>query len=45
MKKPKLTQAQRVMHWLSQGWGARVSSGAAVEVNARVPASLLDGHH
>ena len=21
------------MHWLSQGWGARVSSGAAVEVN------------
>lgn len=34
MKKLKLTQAQRrVMHWLSQGWGARVSSGAAVEVN------------
>lgn len=34
MKKPKLSPAQlRVMLWLSQGWGARVSSGAAVEVN------------
>lgn len=32
--KPKLTSTQlRVMHWLSQGWGARVSSGSAVEVN------------
>lgn len=34
MKKPKLTPAQqKVMHWLSQEWGARVSSGAAVEIN------------
>lgn len=34
MNKVKLTQVQqRVMHWLSQGWGARVSSGTAVEVN------------
>ena len=34
IKMPKLTQAQkRVMHWLSQGWGARVSSGSAVEIN------------
>ncbi|EMG2117391.1 hypothetical protein IPC1147_32895 [Pseudomonas aeruginosa] len=30
----KLSPAQqRVMLWLSQGWGARVSHGAAVEVN------------
>lgn len=34
IKKPKLTPAQqKVMNWLSQGWGARVSSGSAVEVN------------
>ncbi len=34
MKNVKLSQAQqRVMLWLSQGWGARVSHGAAVEVN------------
>lgn len=31
---PKLSPAQkRVMHWLSQGWGARVSHGNAVEIN------------
>ena len=36
MKKPKLTKAQeRVMLWLSQGWGARVSHGAAVEINGQ----------
>lgn len=34
MKKPKLSPAQaKVMHWLSQGWGARVSHGTAVEIN------------
>ncbi|SEJ57869.1 hypothetical protein SAMN04244572_04940 [Azotobacter beijerinckii] len=34
MNKPKLSPAQqKVMHWLSQGWGARVSSGTAVEIN------------
>lgn len=34
MKKPKLSPAQaKVMQWLSQGWGARVSHGAAVEIN------------
>lgn len=34
MAKTKLTPAQqRVMHWLSQGWGARVSHGCAVEIN------------
>ncbi|HBP6378493.1 TPA: hypothetical protein L6A07_25260 [Pseudomonas aeruginosa] len=34
MKKPKLSPAQaRVMQWLSQDWGARVSHGAAVEIN------------
>lgn len=34
LKKLKLTKAQqRVMDWLSQGWGARVSHGAAVEIN------------
>ncbi|HBO5516269.1 TPA: hypothetical protein L4559_005199 [Pseudomonas aeruginosa] len=34
MKKPKLSKAQeKVMLWLSQGWGARVSHGAAVEIN------------
>ena len=34
MKKPKLSPAQaRIMQWLSQGWGARVSHGAAVEIN------------
>ena len=34
MPKLKLTPAQqRVMNWLSQGWGARVSHGAAVEIN------------
>lgn len=34
MKKPKLsTVQQKVMLWLSQGWGARVSHGAAVEIN------------
>lgn len=31
---PKLSQAQeKVMQWLSQGWGARVSHGNAVEIN------------
>jgi hypothetical protein len=36
MNKPKLTDAQqRVMLWLSQGWGARVSHGSAVEVNGK----------
>lgn len=35
-KKLNLTSAQQnVMHLLSQGWGARVSSGAAVEVNGQ----------
>lgn len=30
----KLSPAQqRVMLWLSQGWGARVSHGSAVEIN------------
>lgn len=34
MKKPKISPAQlKVMLWLSQGWGARVSSGNAVEIN------------
>lgn len=34
LNKLKLTKAQqRVMDWLSQGWGARVSHGAAVEIN------------
>ncbi|ELG7182267.1 TPA: hypothetical protein ACGW3N_000251 [Pseudomonas aeruginosa] len=34
VKKPKLSKAQeKVMLWLSQGWGARVSHGAAVEIN------------
>lgn len=34
LKNLKLTKAQqRVMDWLSQGWGARVSHGAAVEIN------------
>ncbi|SED35196.1 hypothetical protein SAMN05216178_6900 [Pseudomonas saponiphila] len=34
MPKLKLSAAQqRVMNWLSQGWGARVSHGAAVEIN------------
>lgn len=36
MKKPKLSNAQeKVMLWLSQGWGARVSHGAAVEINGQ----------
>jgi len=31
---PKLSQAQaRVMKWISQGWGARVSHGSVVEIN------------
>lgn len=31
---PKLSPAQmRVMQWLSQGWGARVSHGNSVEIN------------
>lgn len=34
MAKPKLSKVQeKVMLWLSQGWGARVSHGAAVEIN------------
>lgn len=34
MIKLKLSKAQaKVMLWLSQGWGARVSHGAAVEIN------------
>lgn len=34
--KPKLSTAQsRVMLWLSQGWGARVSHGSAVEINGK----------
>lgn len=34
MTKLKLSPAQmKVMHWLSQGWGARVSHGNAVEIN------------
>lgn len=33
---PKLSPAQqRVMLWLSQGWGARVSHGNAVEINGQ----------
>lgn len=36
MRKTKLTPAQaRVMKWLSQGWGARVSHGSAVEINGQ----------
>ena len=36
MKKSKLSNAQqKVMLWLSQGWGARVSHGAAVEINGQ----------
>jgi hypothetical protein len=32
----KLSPAQqRVMLWLSQGWGARVSHGSAVEINGK----------
>jgi len=34
LKKPKLSPVQtKVMLWLSQGWGARNSHGAAVEIN------------
>lgn len=34
MTKQKLSPAQKkVMVWLSQGWGARVSHGNAVEIN------------
>lgn len=34
MPATKLSPAQKkVMHWLSQGWGARVSHGSAVEIN------------
>lgn len=34
--KLKLSPAQaRVMQWISQGWGARVSHGAAVEINSQ----------
>lgn len=30
----KLSPVQKkVMHWLSQGWGARISHGSAVEIN------------
>lgn len=31
---PRLTKTQwKVMRWLSQGWGARVSHGSTVEIN------------
>lgn len=33
---PKLSKVQsKVMLWLSQGWGARVSHGFAVEINGK----------
>ena len=36
MNKLKLSPAQqKVMLWLSQGWGARVSHGSAVEINGK----------
>lgn len=34
--KPKLSKVQaKVMLWLSQGWGARVAYGSAVEINGQ----------